>query len=51
MAQSTKEEKINIKKLYGFECISSKEDFLKKYKIDLEKGLSVNTRVEWPGSC
>lgn len=40
MAQSTKEEKINIKKLYGFECISSKEDFLKKYKIDLEKGLS-----------
>lgn len=40
MAQSKKEEKINIKKLYGFECISSKEDFLKKYKIDLEKGLS-----------
>lgn len=45
MAQSTKEEKINIKKLYGFECISSKEDFLKKYKIDLEKGLS-NEQVE-----
>ena len=45
MAQSKKEEKINIKKLYGFECISSKEDFLKKYKIDLEKGLS-NEQVE-----
>ena len=45
MAQSTKEEKINIKKLYGFECISSKEDFIKKYKIDLEKGLS-NEQVE-----
>lgn len=45
MAQSKKEEKINIKKLYGFECISSKEDFLKKYKIDLEKGL-YNEQVE-----
>lgn len=45
MAQSKKDEKINIKKLYGFECISSKEDFLKKYKIDLEKGLS-NEQVE-----
>ena len=45
MAQSKKEEKINIKKLYGFECISSKEDLLKKYKIDLEKGLS-NEQVE-----
>ena len=32
-------EEINIKKLYGQECILPKDEFIKKYNIN-EKGLS-----------
>ncbi len=37
MAQSKKKEKNKHKKLYGFECISSKEDFLKNIKSILKR--------------
>ena len=37
-----KNDKINIKSLYGNECISSVEDFMKIMNVDSEKGLNSN---------
>ncbi len=35
-----KSDKIDIKKLYGSECISSVNEFISNYKIDVNRGLS-----------
>ena len=39
MNNTNVKEEVNVKKLYGQECMLSKEEFLEKYKIDI-KGLS-----------
>lgn len=42
---SNQKDEVNIKKLYGKECVLTKEEFLREYQLQ-EKGLSTNEALE-----
>lgn len=44
--QGFKEEKVDIKKMYGDSCISSTEQFLLKYNVNINKGLTNQQIIE-----